>query len=162
MRCLIPFLILLAGCATVEDPSKVNPVPVPAEVNLAEVGKGLDVIDSRVAASVVVSRELIQGGKTGQADQPLVVTLVWQREKLQVRGAFQCWKFLFSQRTSRLPRLVVLPRPMVASSGTHLMKIRYGLFNERLRLSLIVNHVKTSMKPQFIGDATLKLKMKIL
>ena len=73
MRCLIPFLILLTGCTSAEDPSKVNPVPVPAEVNLAEVGKGLDVIDSRVAASVVVSRELIQGGKPGKADQELSI-----------------------------------------------------------------------------------------
>jgi hypothetical protein len=73
MRCLIPFLILLAGCATVEDPSKVSPVPVPEAINLDEVGRDLDVIDSRVAASVVVSRELIKDGKPGKADQELSI-----------------------------------------------------------------------------------------
>ena len=73
MRCLIPFLLLLAGCTTKVDPSKVSPVPAPEPVNLASVGQGLDVIDSRVAASVVVSRELIQGGKPGKADQELSI-----------------------------------------------------------------------------------------
>ena len=73
MKCLIPFLLLLVGCTTKVDPSKVSPVPAPEPVNLAAVGQGLDVIDSRVAASVVVSRELIQGGKPGKADQELSI-----------------------------------------------------------------------------------------
>lgn len=73
MRCLIPFLILLAGCTSSVDTSKANPTPVPQEVNLDEVGKDLDVIDSRVAASVVVSRELIKDGKPGKADKELSI-----------------------------------------------------------------------------------------
>jgi hypothetical protein len=73
MKCLIPFLLLLVGCTTKVDPSKVSTTPAPEPINLAAVGQGLDVIDSRVAASVVVSRELIQGGKPGKADQELSI-----------------------------------------------------------------------------------------
>ena len=73
MKCLIPFLLLLVGCTTKVDPSKVSTTPAPESINLAAVGQGLDVIDSRVAASVVVSRELIQGGKPGKADQELSI-----------------------------------------------------------------------------------------
>jgi hypothetical protein len=72
MRCLIPFLFILVGCS-----SKPAPLPAPTpsapEVNIEAVGKGLDAIDSRVAASVVVSRELIKDGKPGKADNELSV-----------------------------------------------------------------------------------------
>lgn len=73
MRCLIPLLLLLAGCSS--KPADPLPIPTPSapEVNIEAVGKGLDVIDSRVAASVVVSRELIKDGKPGKADNELSV-----------------------------------------------------------------------------------------
>ena len=73
MRCLIPFLFLLVGCSS--KPAAPLPAPTPSapEVNIEAVGKGLDVIDSRVAASVVVSRELIKDGKPGKADNELSV-----------------------------------------------------------------------------------------
>lgn len=73
MRCLIPFLFILVGCSN----KPAEPLPAPTlsapEVNIEAVGKGLDVIDSRVAASVVVSRELIKDGKPGKADNELSV-----------------------------------------------------------------------------------------
>ena len=73
MRCLIPFLFLLVGCSSKPAASLPAPTPSAPEVNIEAVGKGLDVIDSRVAASVVVSRELIKDGKPGKADNELSV-----------------------------------------------------------------------------------------
>lgn len=72
MRCLIPFLFFLVGCSSKPE-ALPAPTPSAPEVNIEAVGKGLDVIDSRVAASVVVSRELIRDGKPGKADNELSV-----------------------------------------------------------------------------------------
>lgn len=72
MRCLIPFLFLIVGCSS-KPAALPAPTPSAPEVNIEAVGKGLDVIDSRVAASVVVSRELIKDGKPGKADNELSV-----------------------------------------------------------------------------------------
>jgi hypothetical protein len=59
----------LAGCGT----TKQEPAPAPKGVDLENVGKNLDQIDSRVAASVIVARESNKEGKPEKVESELSV-----------------------------------------------------------------------------------------
>ena len=65
----ILFLALSAGCGT----TKQEPAPAPQGLDLEKVGKGLDQVDSRVAASVIVARESNKEGKPEKVESELSV-----------------------------------------------------------------------------------------
>ena len=74
MRSLLAIITLLAlsGCRT--SPEKLpDAVPAPKGIDLDKVGTQLDVIDSRVAAAVIVAREANTAGKPAVVDSELSV-----------------------------------------------------------------------------------------
>jgi len=62
----------MAGCATAPDPLP-EAIPAPKAVSLDTVGSQLDVIDSRVAAAVIVAREANTAGKPAIVESELSV-----------------------------------------------------------------------------------------
>ena len=73
MRLLLAVIALLvAGCKTT-PPSLPDAVPAPKGIDLDKVGSQLDVIDSRVAAAVIVAREANTAGKPAVVDSELSV-----------------------------------------------------------------------------------------
>lgn len=73
MRCVLAIcLVLLAGCATKPAPLP-EAVHAPKAIDLDKVGSQLDVIDSRVAAAVIVAREANTAGKPSVVDSELSV-----------------------------------------------------------------------------------------
>jgi hypothetical protein len=65
----ILFIALSSGCGT----TKQEPAPAPQAPDLEKVGKSLDQIDSRVAASVIVARESNKDGKPEKVESELSV-----------------------------------------------------------------------------------------
>jgi hypothetical protein len=65
-------LLALTGCRTSPAPLP-EAVPVPKGIDLDKVGSQLDVIDSRVAAAVIVAREANTAGKPAVVDSELSV-----------------------------------------------------------------------------------------
>ena len=63
---------LLAGCSTSKPPLP-EAIPAPKAVSLDTVGTQLDVIDSRVAAAVIVAREANTAGKPATVESELSV-----------------------------------------------------------------------------------------
>lgn len=74
--CLI-VAVVLAGCSSSTPPKLDAPVPAPAAIDLDKVGQGLDAIDSRVAAAVVVARELNKAGQPAKVDAELSVAAAY-------------------------------------------------------------------------------------
>jgi len=71
--CFIPAVLVLAACSS-SAPAKLDaPPPAPSSSDLAQVEQGLDTIDSRVAAAVVVARELNKAGQPAKVDAELSV-----------------------------------------------------------------------------------------
>lgn len=62
-------MVALTGCST----STPAPVPVPKAVTLDSIGQGLDQIDTAVAASVQVAREMNKAGKPEKVESELSV-----------------------------------------------------------------------------------------
>lgn len=62
-------MAVLAGCSTSTPPA----TPTPKAVSLEGVGKGLDQIDTAVAASVQVAREMNKAGKPDKVESELSV-----------------------------------------------------------------------------------------
>ena len=71
MRFILSIILVatLAGCGTTKE----EPVASPKGVDLENVGKSLDQIDSRVAASVIVARESNKEGKPEKVESELSV-----------------------------------------------------------------------------------------
>ena len=73
MRSLLAICVtLLAGCSTSKPPLP-EAIPAPKAVSLDTVGTQLDVIDSRVAAAVIVAREANTAGKPATVESELSV-----------------------------------------------------------------------------------------
>ena len=73
MRLLLAVIaVLVAGCKTTPPPLP-DAVPAPKGIDLDKVGTQLDVIDSRVAAAVIVAREANTAGKPAVVDSELSV-----------------------------------------------------------------------------------------
>jgi len=73
MRLILVITALLTGCATAPAPKLDAPVPAPAAVDLEKVGQGIDSTAARVAAAVVVARELNKAGQPAKVDAELSV-----------------------------------------------------------------------------------------
>lgn len=69
---LVIALLALTGCRTSQPPLP-DAVPAPKGIDLDKVGTQLDVIDSRVAAAVIVAREANTAGKPSVVDSELSV-----------------------------------------------------------------------------------------
>lgn len=69
---LVIALMALTGCRTSHPPLP-DAVPAPKGIDLDKVGTQLDVIDSRVAAAVIVAREANTAGKPAVVDSELSV-----------------------------------------------------------------------------------------
>lgn len=73
MRLLLVVIVaLMAGCASQPAPLP-TAVPAPKGIDLGKVGSQLDVIDSRVAAAVLVAREANTAGKPAIVESELSV-----------------------------------------------------------------------------------------
>lgn len=74
MRLLLAVITLLAlsGCRTSQEKLP-DAIPAPKSIDLDKVGTQLDVIDSRVAAAVIVAREANTAGKPAVVDSELSV-----------------------------------------------------------------------------------------
>ena len=72
MRALLVISFLMAGCAASKAPLP-EAIPAPKSVSLDKVGSQLDVIDSRVAAAVIVAREANTAGKPAIVESELSV-----------------------------------------------------------------------------------------
>lgn len=69
---LAALTVLLTGCASQPSPLP-TAVPAPKGIDLDKVGSQLDVIDSRVAAAVIVAREANTAGKPSVVESELSV-----------------------------------------------------------------------------------------
>jgi hypothetical protein len=67
------FVLALAGCRTPAPDKLPDPLPAPKGIDLGKVGSQLDVIDSRVAAAVIVAREANTAGKPAVVESELSV-----------------------------------------------------------------------------------------
>jgi hypothetical protein len=67
------FVLALAGCRTTVPDKLPDPLPAPKGIDLGKVGTQLDVIDSRVAAAVIVAREANSAGKPAVVESELSV-----------------------------------------------------------------------------------------
>jgi len=70
---LVIALVALAGCKTSGPEKLPDPLPAPKGIDLGKVGTQLDVIDSRVAAAVIVAREANTAGKPAVVESELSV-----------------------------------------------------------------------------------------
>lgn len=71
--CLVVSALVLAACSSSPAPKLEAPPPAPSSSDLAKVEQGLDAIDSRVSAAVVVARELNKAGLPAKVDAELSV-----------------------------------------------------------------------------------------